>query len=94
MFLIIFETCFEIVFKEGPHSTLCDEEFYDAVETGLDKIEEENQLRNRLKQKSAPILTTSFTTASSHKLWPEVIISFLFCNFLILSKITKSISNM
>lgn len=64
------------LFKEGPHSALCDEEFYDAVETGLDKIEEENQLRNRLKQKSVSILTFPTTTASSHKLWPEVIIPF------------------
>lgn len=61
-------------FKEGPHSALCDEEFYDAVETGLDKIEEENQIRNRLKQKSVSILTSPITTASSHKLWPEVTI--------------------
>jgi len=62
-----------LIFKEGPHSALCDEEFYDAVETGLDKIEEENQLRDRLKQKSVSILTSP-TTASTHRLWPEVII--------------------
>ncbi|KAL6443446.1 hypothetical protein ACFW04_002947 [Cataglyphis niger] len=59
-------------YEEGPHSALCDEEFYDAVETGLDKIEEENQLRNRLKQKSVSILTFPTTTVSSHKLWPEI----------------------
>ncbi|EFN72983.1 Collagen type IV alpha-3-binding protein [Camponotus floridanus] len=59
-------------YEEGPHSALCDEEFYDAVETGLDKIEEENQLRNRLKQKSVSILTSPTITASSHKLWPEI----------------------
>lgn len=67
---------FYSLFKEGPHSALCDEEFYDAVETGLDKIEEENQLRNRLKQKSVSILTSPTITASSHKLWPEVITVF------------------
>lgn len=59
--------------KEGPHSALCDEEFYDAVETGLDKIDEENQLRDRLKQKSVSILTPPNMPAAKHRLWPEVI---------------------
>lgn len=65
-----------LMFKEGPHSALCDEEFYDAVETGLDKIDEENQLRDRLKQKSVSILTTPIMSAVKHRLWPEVIIYF------------------
>ncbi|XP_034948656.1 ceramide transfer protein isoform X1 [Chelonus insularis] len=60
-------------YEEGPHSALCDEEFYDAVETGLDKIEEENQLRDRLKQKSVSISTNPpATSATKHKLWPEI----------------------
>lgn len=59
-------------YEEGPHSALCDEEFYDAVETGLDKIDEENQLRDRLKQKSVSILTTPTTSAVKHRLWPEI----------------------
>ncbi|XP_066583881.1 ceramide transfer protein [Prorops nasuta] len=61
-------------YEEGPHSALCDEEFYDAVETGLDKIEEENQLRDRLKQKSVSISVTNMptTTVTKHKLWPEI----------------------
>ncbi|KAF7408715.1 hypothetical protein HZH66_003252 [Vespula vulgaris] len=59
-------------YEEGPHSALCDEEFYDAVETGLDKIDEENQLRDRLKQKSVTILTTPTTSAVKHRLWPEI----------------------
>ncbi|XP_043256945.1 ceramide transfer protein isoform X1 [Colletes gigas] len=59
-------------YEEGPHSALCDEEFYDAVETGLDKIEEENQLRDRLKQKSVSILATPTMSASKHRLWPEI----------------------
>lgn len=37
---------------EGPHSTLPDDEFFDAVESGLDKIEEDRQLRVRLKLQS------------------------------------------
>lgn len=40
------------VFQEGPHSTLPEDEFFDAVETGLDKIEEDMQLRAKLKLQS------------------------------------------
>lgn len=58
--------------QEGPHSALCDEEFYDAMETGLDKIEEESQIKDRLKQKSIAILKTPTTPAAQHRLWPEV----------------------
>lgn len=59
--------------KEGPHSALCDEEFYDAVETGLDKIDEDNQMRDRLKKKSVSIsVDPVVTSVSKHKLWPEV----------------------
>ncbi|KAH8380211.1 hypothetical protein KR009_009492 [Drosophila setifemur] len=39
-------------FEEGPHSTLPEDEFFDAVETGLDKIEEDMQLRFKLKLQS------------------------------------------
>lgn len=58
--------------KEGPHSALCDEEFYDAMETGLDKIDEDNQIKDRLKRKSIAIVSALLTPAASHKLWPEV----------------------
>lgn len=46
---------------EGPHSTIPEDEFFDAVETGLDKIEEDRQLRVRLKFQSqqSQISTTS-----------------------------------
>ncbi|XP_033149428.1 ceramide transfer protein isoform X2 [Drosophila busckii] len=37
---------------EGPHSTLPEDEFFDAVETGLEKIEEDMQLRFKLKLQS------------------------------------------
>ncbi|XP_011307079.1 collagen type IV alpha-3-binding protein [Fopius arisanus] len=59
-------------YEEGPHSALCDEEFYDAVETGLDKIDEDNQLRDRLKKKSISIALSPVTPAKNHKLWPEI----------------------
>lgn len=32
-------------FEEGPHSQLGEDEFYDAVESALDKFEEEQQYR-------------------------------------------------
>lgn len=60
-------------YEEGPHSALCDDEFYDAVETGLDKIDEDNQLRDRLKQKSVSIVQNPVSSAAvNHKLWPEI----------------------
>lgn len=67
MCMILKKHNFFYFFKEGPHSALCDEEFYDAMETGLDKIDEDN----RLKQKSV-ILPSPKTTALQHRLWPEV----------------------
>lgn len=42
--------------QEGPHSTLPEDEFFDAVETGLDKIEEDRQLRVRLKLQSQQVV--------------------------------------
>ncbi|XP_015598669.1 collagen type IV alpha-3-binding protein isoform X2 [Cephus cinctus] len=59
-------------YEEGPHSALCDEEFYDAVETGLDKIDEDLQLRDRLKQKSVSLPSGIATPAVKHRLWPEI----------------------
>jgi len=55
--LIAFNTLSDIslsnsFLQEGPHSTLPEDEFFDAVETGLDKIEEDMQLRFKLKLQS------------------------------------------
>jgi collagen type IV alpha-3-binding protein len=55
--------------QEGPHSALNDDEFYDAVESGLDKIDEEIEFRERLKHAAK---TQPPTKATSHSLWPEV----------------------
>lgn len=41
--------------QEGPHSTLPEDEFFDAVESGLDKIEEDRQLRVRLRLQSQQV---------------------------------------
>lgn len=62
--------------QEGPHSTLNDEEFYDAVETGLDKMDEELELHDRLKTKQQQQMLSgpckALSKASQHHLWPEV----------------------
>ncbi|RZF35041.1 hypothetical protein LSTR_LSTR009633 [Laodelphax striatellus] len=59
--------------EEGPHSTLHEDEFYDAVESGLDKLEEEAAFRERLSKQSlapGPLRTTS--RATQHHLWPQI----------------------
>ncbi|XP_066990902.1 ceramide transfer protein isoform X2 [Anabrus simplex] len=57
-------------YEEGPHSALNDEEFYDAVESGLDKMEEDAEFRERLKNKKHTKFSSS--KATQHKLWPEI----------------------
>lgn len=51
--------------QEGPHSTLPEDEFFDAVETGLDKIEEDVQMRVRLKLQSQQVRNPVCTYSSS-----------------------------
>ncbi|KAJ8925974.1 hypothetical protein NQ315_009829 [Exocentrus adspersus] len=59
--------------EEGPHSVLADDEFYDAVESGLDKMEEEQELRERLKSGQAvPVTPPPTSPAFQHRLWPEI----------------------
>lgn len=54
---------------------MADDEFYDAVESGLDKMEEEQEFRERLKNGQAiPITPPPLSPSSQHRLWPEVII--------------------
>ncbi|VEN43325.1 unnamed protein product [Callosobruchus maculatus] len=57
--------------EEGPHSVLADDEFYDAVESGLDKIEEEQELRDRLKSGHVPVTPPATSPACQHRLWSE-----------------------
>ncbi|CAG2057370.1 unnamed protein product, partial [Timema podura] len=60
-------------FEEGPHSAFNDEEFYDAVESGLDKIEEEAEFRERLKSKSDRQSSCKLVSkVTQHRLWPEI----------------------
>jgi collagen type IV alpha-3-binding protein len=73
--------------EEGPHSTIPEDEFFDAVETGLEKIEEVRQIRVKLKLQNQQSQIDSgqvveieeqiddFGTgrlAMYHSLWPEV----------------------
>jgi len=74
--------------EEGPNSTIPEDEFFDAVETGLDKIEEVRQIRVKLKLQNqqsqidagqvapeAVEVTDDFgagRAAKYHSLWPEI----------------------
>lgn len=51
-----------------------EDEFYDAMETGLDKMEEEVEYRHRLKKQHSVLAasTGNSSMASAHHLWPEV----------------------
>uniref|UniRef100_A0A646QCI9 Ceramide transfer protein n=1 Tax=Hemiscolopendra marginata TaxID=943146 RepID=A0A646QCI9_9MYRI len=58
-------------FEEGPHSAINEEEFFDAVDASLDKMDNEEEKRqlNRLKMKQ-PVKTHASLT--QHTLWPEI----------------------
>lgn len=61
--------------EEGPHSVLPEDEFYDAVESGLDKMDEERELRLRTSSMSSNASSTASVTSireTTHRLWPEV----------------------
>lgn len=74
--------------EEGPNSTIPEDEFFDAVETGLDKIEEVRQIRVKLKLQNQQsqidsgqiqetpedIETDDFGRGQkvNHFLWPEI----------------------
>ena len=64
---------YSLSLQEGPHSVIADDEFYDAVESGLEKIEEEQEFRERLKTgKAIPITPPITSPASQHRLGKEV----------------------
>ncbi len=56
--------------QEGPHSALKEDEFYDAVELGLDRLEAEEEFKNRLKS-IAPI-KAPLSGTRMHPSWPEI----------------------
>ncbi|KAK3885284.1 hypothetical protein Pcinc_010478 [Petrolisthes cinctipes] len=56
-------------FEEGPHSVIGEDEFFDAVESALDKMDEEEEFRERLRQKQ---LAAPRKPAATHPLWPQI----------------------
>lgn len=64
---------FFISLQEGPHSTIPEDEFFDAVETGLDKIEEDRQLRVRLKFQSQQVRRL-YQSLNQNRLWLDKIV--------------------
>jgi len=56
-------------YVEGPHSQMGEEEFYDAVETALDKLEEELELQDEVKSLADQ---KAEVAASQHRLEPEI----------------------
>jgi len=60
-------------YEEGPHSQIGEEEFFDAVESALDKLEEElekkEQLKSLVEEKRSEAVSSG---ASQHRLWPEI----------------------
>ena len=57
-------------FVEGPHSQMGEEEFYDAVESALDKLEEELELKDEVK--SLAELKADKPVAVQHRLDSEI----------------------
>eukprot|EP00092_Neocalanus_flemingeri_P037840 GFUD01041190.1.p1 GENE.GFUD01041190.1~~GFUD01041190.1.p1 ORF type:complete len:632 (+),score=203.75 GFUD01041190.1:128-1897(+) len=55
-------------YEEGPHSQLGEDEFYDAVESALDKLEEELEMKEQLKV----LVGQKDRGAHGHRLDPEI----------------------
>lgn len=54
-------------YEEGPHSQLGEDEFYDAVETALDKLDEELEMKDQLK-----VFQQSVSVEGGHRLDEEI----------------------
>jgi len=55
-------------YEEGPHSQLGEDEFYDAVETALDKLDEELELKDHLKE----MVAKQSSPPAGHRLHGEI----------------------
>ena len=55
-------------YEEGPHSQLGEDEFYDAVETALDKLDEELEMKDQLKG----LIQQSVSVEGGHRLDDEI----------------------
>ncbi|XP_065577020.1 ceramide transfer protein-like isoform X3 [Artemia franciscana] len=56
-------------YEEGPHSQIGEEEFFDAVEAGLDKLDQEQLYLEKLRQNS---VSEGQTKAETHRLTSEI----------------------
>jgi collagen type IV alpha-3-binding protein len=60
-------------FEEGPYSQMAEDEFYDAVDSALDKHDEDIRLRDMLRAVSVdPTRDTIDEAAIKHHLWPHI----------------------
>jgi hypothetical protein len=60
-------------YEEGPHSQIGEDEFYDAVETALDKFQEESEFKDKLRQISVKQMEDTIDEdAEKHHLWPLI----------------------
>ena len=62
-------------YEEGPHSQIGEDEFFDAVESALDKLQEEQDYRDKLKKMSKIVetnLPVEVSEATSHQLWSTI----------------------
>ena len=55
-------------YEEGPHSQLGEDEFYDAVETALDKLDEELEMKDQLKE----MVAKQLSPVAGHRLHGEI----------------------
>jgi len=55
-------------YEEGPHSQLGEDEFYDAVETALDKLDEELEMKDQLKE----MVAKQVSPVAGHRLDGEI----------------------
>ena len=59
-------------YEEGPLSQIGEDEFFDAVESALDKLQEEQDYKDKLKKMSKISLPKEISEATSHQLWPTI----------------------
>jgi len=59
-------------YEEGPLSQIGEDEFFDAVESALDKLQEEQDYKDKLKKMSKIVLPEEISPATNHQLWPTI----------------------
>lgn len=59
-------------YEEGPNSQIGEDEFFDAVETALDRLQEEQEFRDKLNEISEKTLQQPSSKVISHPLWSTI----------------------